>query len=139
MNGQAGVNVGHENLLLGEDGISTTTGGLLIDQASGPACHQPADRVHQDPEDRPLPHPASNTEEFALHARALLADNPGTVIVPGDVCDPAAVLGHSTVQDHLGAAGDLALHFRRRGGGPDRRRVLASGSHVIISPGHPAS
>ncbi|MEV1199255.1 site-specific integrase [Microbispora rosea] len=46
MNGQPGISVGHEDLRFGEDGISTTSGGLPIDQAPTPARHQPADRVH---------------------------------------------------------------------------------------------
>jgi len=36
VNGQTGVSVGHEDLRSGEDGISTTSGGLLIDQAQRP-------------------------------------------------------------------------------------------------------
>src|SRR5690606_30095405 len=42
--GQAGVSVGHEDLRFGVDGISTSSGGLPIDQAPAAACHQPDGR-----------------------------------------------------------------------------------------------
>jgi O-methyltransferase involved in polyketide biosynthesis len=89
-----------------------------------------------------------NDPVVLVHARALLADNPGTVVVPADVRDPAALLGHPTVQRHLDFTQPVGvlllaiLHFIPDDKEAARivaelRRPLASGSHVVISHGHP--
>uniref|UniRef100_UPI003F491E50 SAM-dependent methyltransferase n=1 Tax=Nonomuraea bangladeshensis TaxID=404385 RepID=UPI003F491E50 len=89
-----------------------------------------------------------NDPVVLVHARALLANNSGTVVVSADIRDPVALLNHSTVQSHLDFTQPVAvlllaiLHFI-----PDDKEVarivaelsrpLVSGSHVAISHGHP--
>lgn len=78
------------------------------------------------------------------HARALLADNPHTTAVRGDITEPAAVLADPEVTGHLdfgrpvGLLASAVLHFVP---GDERtgdivttlRAPLARGSHVLIS------
>ncbi|MEU4408533.1 SAM-dependent methyltransferase [Streptosporangium sp. NPDC023963] len=89
-----------------------------------------------------------NDPVVLVHARALLADNPGTRVVPADIRDPAALLQHPTVQDYLdftqpvGVLLLAVLHFIPDDKEAARivaelRRPLVSGSHVVISHGHP--
>ncbi|MGS2646886.1 SAM-dependent methyltransferase [Streptosporangium sp. G12] len=89
-----------------------------------------------------------NDPVVLVHARALLADNPGTVVVPADIRDPAALLRHPTVHDYLdftqpvGVLLLAVLHFipddeEAAGIIAEIRRPLVSGSYVAISHGHP--
>ncbi|MER6173564.1 SAM-dependent methyltransferase [Streptosporangium sp. NPDC001681] len=79
-----------------------------------------------------------------VHARALLADNPQTTVISGDLREPDAILDHPEVRERIDfdqpvavlmvsilhfvaddkEAADIATSFGRR---------LASGSHVVIS------
>lgn len=89
-----------------------------------------------------------NDPMVLVHARALLADNPGTVIVPADVRDPAAILGNPAIRDHLDFTQPVGLlllailHFipdNKEAAGivAELRRPLVPGSYVAISHGHP--
>ncbi|GAA4976734.1 O-methyltransferase involved in polyketide biosynthesis [Nonomuraea thailandensis] len=89
-----------------------------------------------------------NDPVVLVHARALLADNPGTVVVPADIRDPAALLGHPMLRDHLdftqpvGVLLLAVLHFIPDDEEAARivaelRHPLVSGSYVAISHGHP--
>ncbi|GAA4221845.1 SAM-dependent methyltransferase [Streptosporangium album] len=78
------------------------------------------------------------------HARALLADNPDTIVVEGDAREPEAILGDDEVRAHVDFGRPVAvllvaiLHFI-----PDDEQVagivasllrpLAPGSHLVIS------
>ncbi|NUO96882.1 MAG: SAM-dependent methyltransferase [Nonomuraea sp.] len=89
-----------------------------------------------------------NDPVVLVHARALLADNPDTVVVPADVGDPASVLDHPVVRSHLDFSRPVGvlllaiLHFFPEDEKAARivaglRRPLVPGSHVVISHGHP--
>ncbi|WP_049565276.1 SAM-dependent methyltransferase [Nonomuraea sp. SBT364] len=89
-----------------------------------------------------------NDPVVLVHARALLADNPDTVVAPADIRDPAALLHHPTVRGHLDFTQPVAvlllaiLHFISDDKEAahivaELRRPLVSGSHVAISHGHP--
>ncbi|MGR6922014.1 SAM-dependent methyltransferase [[Actinomadura] parvosata] len=78
------------------------------------------------------------------HARALLADNPGTLAVRGDITDPAAILNDPDVTGHLdfgrpvGLLISAVLHFvpgdQLTGDIVKALRApLAPGSHLLIS------
>jgi SAM-dependent methyltransferase len=79
-----------------------------------------------------------------VHARALLAYDARTTVVPGDLRDPAAILADPDVGAHLDLSRPVAvllvavLHFVRDGEGParivaDLRERLTPGSAVVIS------
>ncbi|GAA3684359.1 SAM-dependent methyltransferase [Nonomuraea antimicrobica] len=79
-----------------------------------------------------------------VHARALLATTPGTIVVNGDMRDPKAILGHPKITQHLDLSSPLAvllvsvLHFipdddEAFGIARDIRQALPSGSHLILS------
>ncbi|WP_043618929.1 SAM-dependent methyltransferase [Nonomuraea candida] len=78
------------------------------------------------------------------HARALLADSPGTVAVWGDITDPAAILADPEVAGHLdfgrpvGLLMSAVLHFVPGDQQADDivktlRAPLVPGSHLLIS------
>jgi O-methyltransferase involved in polyketide biosynthesis len=78
-----------------------------------------------------------------VHARALLADSDRTIVVEGDVRDPAGILGHPDVRGHLDFARPVAvvmaalLHFISPED-PARivaafRDVMAPGSALVIT------
>ncbi|PYC88299.1 SAM-dependent methyltransferase [Streptomyces tateyamensis] len=82
--------------LVGEAGLRQ-----LLDLGSGLPT---ADNVHQiahsvDPATRVVY--VDNDPVVLTHARALLADNPQTVVVAGDLRDPAALLTDERLRDHL--------------------------------------
>jgi hypothetical protein len=79
-----------------------------------------------------------------VHARALLADSPRTIVVEGDIREPKAILGHADVRAHLDFARPVGvvmcavLHFVT----PDEDTAgivrtfadaMASGSALVIS------
>jgi hypothetical protein len=79
-----------------------------------------------------------------VHARALLADSPRTIVIEGDIREPEKVLGHPDVRAHLdfgrpvGVVMCAILHFV--GGDEDPagivrrfREVMAPGSALVIS------
>ncbi|MFJ2033291.1 SAM-dependent methyltransferase [Streptosporangium sp. NPDC087985] len=82
-----------------------------------------------------------------VHGRALLADNPNTIVVDADLNDPGSVLGHEAVRAHIDFGQPVGilllavLHFV-----PDDRDAarivrelcspLTAGSHLVISHGH---
>jgi SAM-dependent methyltransferase len=79
-----------------------------------------------------------------VHARALLADSPRTIVVEGDVREPDKILAHPDVRAHLDYARPLAvvmcaiLHFVGDDEDPARivrtfRDVLAPGSALVVS------
>ncbi|RGA04972.1 SAM-dependent methyltransferase [Microbispora triticiradicis] len=83
-----------------------------------------------------------------VHARALLADNPRSIVVAGDMREPKAVLTHPAVLRHLDFSRPVALimlavlHFVVDDAEAARivgtfRDALAPGSHVVISHGTP--
>ena len=84
------------SFLVGEPGV-----GQLIDIGSGLPT---ADNVHQIAH---RIHPATkviyvdNDPVVLAHARALLADNATTIVVGGDVRDPAGILGNHEVRTHF--------------------------------------
>ncbi|MCA2228793.1 SAM-dependent methyltransferase [Nonomuraea aurantiaca] len=89
-----------------------------------------------------------NDPVVLVHARALLADNPGTMVAPADIRNPVALLHHPTVQGHLDFTQPVGvlllaiLHFISDDKEAahivaELRRPLVSGSHVAISHGHP--
>ncbi|PRX46796.1 S-adenosyl methyltransferase [Nonomuraea fuscirosea] len=89
-----------------------------------------------------------NDPVVLVHARALLANNPGTVVAPADLRDPVALLNHPTVQGHLDFTQPVGvlllaiLHFIPDDQEASRivaelRHPLVPGSHLAISHGHP--
>ncbi|MEV5412766.1 SAM-dependent methyltransferase [Thermopolyspora sp. NPDC052614] len=85
-----------------------------------------------------------NDPEVLAHARALLADNPQTIVVDGDLRDPKAILTNPAITAHLDFSQPIAvllaavLHFivddAEAGQIIERiREVLAPGSHLVIS------
>ncbi|MGI5321399.1 SAM-dependent methyltransferase [Actinomadura nitritigenes] len=52
-----------------------------------------------------------NDPMVLVHARALLADNPATAVVEGDLHDPASVLGHPGVVSRIDFAEPVAIVF----------------------------
>jgi hypothetical protein len=82
--------------LVGEEGI-----GQLIDIGSGLPT---ADSVHEvahrlDPRTRVVY--VDNDPVVLAHARALLADNPATIVVDGDLRSPAGIIDDPAVRQHL--------------------------------------
>jgi O-methyltransferase involved in polyketide biosynthesis len=88
---------------------------------------------------------SDNDPIVLAHARALLADNPSTIIVDGDLREPEAIL--EAAADHLDFTRPVAvvmaavLHFLSDDAEVTRiietlRRPLASGSHLMISHGY---
>ncbi|MEV5412765.1 SAM-dependent methyltransferase [Thermopolyspora sp. NPDC052614] len=85
-----------------------------------------------------------NDPVVLTHARALLADNPQTIVVDGDLRDPKAILTNPAVTAHIDFSQPIAvllvavLHFI-----PDDaevshiierlREVMVPGSHLVIS------
>ncbi|MEN3537160.1 SAM-dependent methyltransferase [Microbispora sp. ZYX-F-249] len=78
------------------------------------------------------------------HARALLADNPRSVVVEGDLREPESVLGHPEVLAHLDLTRPVALimlavlHFVTDDVEAARvvdafRKPLVPGSHLVLS------
>lgn len=85
-----------------------------------------------------------NNELVLVHARALLACDARTIAVPGDACDPAAILADPQVRSHLDLDRPVAvllvavLHFivdhdQVAGIVASLRNRLAPGSYVVIS------
>jgi S-adenosyl methyltransferase len=87
------------------------------------------------------------------HARALLADNPETIVIDGDLREPEAILGHPRLRAHLDLGRPVGLllcgilhHLLDEEDPPGiMRRLcapLASGSHVfvhhLVTDGDPA-
>ncbi|GII65948.1 hypothetical protein Skr01_60330 [Sphaerisporangium krabiense] len=81
------------------------------------------------------------------HARALLADNPDTIVVPGDLTEPEGILGDPAVRGHLDLSRPVAvlmvsiLHFvpddALAGGIVARFRAeMAPGSYLVLSHGY---
>jgi SAM-dependent methyltransferase len=82
--------------------------------------------------------------EVLVHARALLATDPGTIAVAGDARDPHTILNDPDVRAHLDLSRPVAalfiavLHFVPEDGDPAGivaafRNTLAPGSHIAIS------
>jgi hypothetical protein len=78
------------------------------------------------------------------HARALLADNPQTVVVDADLLRPDAILGHPAIHEHIDFDQPVAvlliaiLHFFADDDGPydivaKLREALPSGGYLAIS------
>ncbi|GLX92092.1 SAM-dependent methyltransferase [Herbidospora sp. NBRC 101105] len=85
-----------------------------------------------------------NDPMVLVHARAILADNPQTIVTEGDLREPDWIVGHPGVRAHLDFSRPVAvlmvavLHFvtddeeaRRHVAG--FRDALAPGSHLVIS------
>jgi hypothetical protein len=79
-----------------------------------------------------------------VHARALLADPCRTIVIEGDVRDPAGILANPELRDFIDFGRPVAvvaaaiLHFVSDAGGPARivaafREVMAQGSALVIS------
>jgi hypothetical protein len=79
-----------------------------------------------------------------VHARALLADSPRTIVVEGDVREPKAILGHADVRAHLDFARPVGvvmcavLHFVAPDEDPAGivrtfADVMAPGSALVVS------
>ncbi len=106
---------------------------------TSPSVHEVAAEVHPDCRVVYVDHDPI----VMAHARARQASHPGVVTVMEDLRDPAAVLGHRLVRDHLDPAEPIGLvlcavlHFVRRDAASavlDRyTRVLAPGSHLAIA------
>ena len=80
---------------------------------TGDNVHQVAGRVN--PEVRTV---YVDVDPIVLvHARALLADSPRTIVVEGDIREPEKILGHADVRAHLDFSRPVAvvmcaiLHF----------------------------
>ncbi|TQS25506.1 SAM-dependent methyltransferase [Microbispora sp. KK1-11] len=78
------------------------------------------------------------------HARALLADNPRSIVIDGDMRKPESILGHPGVLTHLDFTRPVALimlavlHFVTDDAEAARvvgafREPLAPGSHLVVS------
>ncbi|MFC7650675.1 SAM-dependent methyltransferase [Streptosporangium lutulentum] len=91
-----------------------------------------------------------NDPVVLTHARALLADNPNTLVVEGDVHAPQAILDHPDVQAHLDFDRPVAtlllavLHFVQDDEEANRivaslRERLVPGSHLVISHIYPGN
>jgi SAM-dependent methyltransferase len=85
-----------------------------------------------------------NDPVVLAHARALLSTSPGTVVVAGDVREPAGILGDPQTRGLLDFSRPVCvllvavLHFVPDSDGPDRivaafRDALAPGSYLILS------
>ncbi len=85
-----------------------------------------------------------NDPMVLVHARAILADNPSTIVTEGDLRDPGWITGHPEVRAHLNFDEPIAvlmvavLHFVTDDG--EARRLVAEfrdavvpGSHLVIS------
>lgn len=79
-----------------------------------------------------------------VHARALLADNAQTIVIPGDLREPGAILDHPDVRERIDFDQPVAvlmvsiLHFvaddkEVSGIAASFAERLVSGSHVVIS------
>ncbi|MEU7915859.1 SAM-dependent methyltransferase [Microbispora bryophytorum] len=79
-----------------------------------------------------------------VHARALLADNPRSIVIDGDMRKPESILGHPGVRTHLDLTRPVALimlavlHFVTDDAEAARvvgafREPLAPGSHLVVS------
>ncbi len=88
---------------------------------------------------------SDNDPIVLAHARALLADNPSTIIVDGDIREPEAILeaaaGHLDFTRPVAVVMAAVLHFLRDDAEVRRiietlRRPLVPGSHLMISHGY---
>ena len=85
-----------------------------------------------------------NDPVVLVHARALLADNPDTVVLGGDLRDPGAVFDEPVVRAHIDLTRPFAvllvsvLHFVTDDDAADRivadiRERLVPGGHLVLS------
>jgi len=78
------------------------------------------------------------------HGQALLANNPGTMVITADMREPHAILGNPDVQDLIDLSRPIAvlfvavIHFVRDSEDPAGmvkafREVMAPGSYLVLS------
>jgi len=107
---------------------------------TGENVHEVAGRVN--PEVRTVY--VDRDEVVLVHARALLADSPRTIVIEGDIREPEKILAHPEVRAHVDYARPLAvvmcaiLHFVAPEEDPAGivrtfREAMAPGSALVIS------